>query len=488
MHIPPPNRVFFWLSVTILLRLVATFILFWLGEYTLSDGLIGNLATDSQDYLQTAYQLAIHGSYSRVTGVPYAGRTPGYDVVLAPLLWLLDEKTALNITFLLQWLFATLSCYCLAVVAYRIFNSKKIFAATLIIYSLNTFVAYYDWIILTESFAVSAQILGLYLLTGKRSTGELILSGGLFTWAVFLRPYLLPLYFLLGLLLLWHYRKLWQQALIKGAAFASVFVIVEVAWVARNYLHFGRVIPLATDKYGGLTEGRLLALIELIQAWGGDYVWWNHQAEITLFIDMTGILSERKYYKTASDLPSFVFTSKYNADSIDNLRAWYIMADTTKNDTLRAYSDSIAHVKLRSYRQAFIAEKPFYYYVIAPLRLLAKFFSHSGTYNLTPQVFSELPLSKQLVRVAYGILYHWIWIAGLIGLIIYSLHRYKSISSYNFALITMSLYAVILFPLLLRRIEYRHFVMSYPFLQIYAIVVLGYIYRQFLTKKANFLS
>jgi hypothetical protein len=44
-------------------------------------------------------------------------------------------------------------------------------------------------------------------------------------------------------------------------------------------------------------------------------------------------------------------------------------------------------------------------------------------------------------------------------------------------LASMALYVVLLCPLVLRRIEYRHFVMSYPFLQMYAVVLAGYVYH-----------
>ncbi|MDW8303182.1 MAG: hypothetical protein RML38_12030, partial [Bacteroidia bacterium] len=388
-------------------------------------------------------------------------------------LWLLDEKTALNITFLLQWLMATLSCYALAIISYRIFNNKGIFAATLIVYSLNTFVAYYDWIILTESFAVSAQIFGLYLLVGKRFTRELIISGAFFTWAVFLRPYLLPLYFLLGIVLLWNYRKQWQQAIMKGVAFALVFIVVETAWIARNYVHFGRIIPLVTDAHAGLPEGRFLALMEFVQAWGGDFVSWNPAAEMMLFFDVRNNKTVPNRYQRMEDLPDYVFTSAYNADSLRELKKWYDLAEAPNTPpNLKRQADSIAYTKLRAYRRAFIEEKPFHYYVIAPLRLLPKFLLHSGTYNLTPQPFADLSLSKKITRLLYSGLYYFVWAGGLLGLLFYVVNCHRQLSTNHWMLILMALYVVLLCPLVLRRIEYRHFVMSYPFLQIYAIVVL----------------
>lgn len=473
-----PNCVYFWLPVIIVLRLLATAVLFWLGEYSLSDGLIGNLATDSQDYLHTSQQLVQYGTYAKTQGVPYAGRMPGYDVVIAPLLWLFSQNTALNIIFIGQWVLASFSCYALALVAYRLFASEKIFYAVLVLYSLNTFVAYYDWMILTESFAVSALILGLYFLTGKQSRMVLTAAGAFFTWAVFLRPYLLPLYFLLGLLLLWHYRKTWRQALIKGAAFASVFVIVETAWVARNYLHFGRVIPLVTDAHAGLPEGRFLALMEFVQAWGGDFVSWNPAAEMMLFLDVRKHQTVANKYQRMEDLPAYVFTSAYNADSLRVLKKWYHLADSTGiSPVLARYADSVAYTKLRTYRQAFINEHPFYYHIVAPLRLLPKFLLHSGTYNLTPQPFVALSIAKQSIRLLYTALYYFVWAGGLIGLFVYMITKRRELSANDLMLASMALYVVLLCPLVLRRIEYRHFVMSYPFLQMYAVVLADYVYH-----------
>ncbi|WP_448520450.1 hypothetical protein [Rhodoflexus sp.] len=476
--LPPPNRVYFWLAVVFVLRLIAAGGLFWLGEYSLSDGLLGNLATDSQDYLHTSYELAKHGTYAKITGIPYAGRTPGYDWVIAPLLFFFEETTALNIIYLLQWGLATLAAYALALIAYRLFAQKWLFVAVVISYSLNTFVAYYDWIILTESFAVSALILGLYFLTGTQSEKALVAASAFFTWAVFLRPYLLPLFFLLGVSLLWECRRHWRRALAKGIAFASVFVVVETAWIVRNYLHFGRLIPLVTDAHAGLPEGRFLALMEFVQAWGGDFVSWNPAAEMMLFVDVRTRQTVPNKYRQMEDLPDYVFTSAYNADSLRILKKWYHLADSAGiSPALARYADSVAYAKLRAYRQAFITEKPIYYHIIAPLRLLPKFLLHSGTYNLTPQTFAALSTEKQIFRILYSALYYFVWTGGLLGLLVYITTNRRQLSAKDLMLASMALYVVLLCPLVLRRIEYRHFVMSYPFLQIYAIVLAGYIYH-----------
>lgn len=488
--LPLPNCAYFWLAVVFVLRLIAAGVLFWLGEYSLSDGLLGNLATDSQDYLQTSHQLVKYGTYAKVAGIPYAGRTPGYDWVLVPLLFFFEETTALNITYLLQWGLATLATYALGLTAYRLFPQKRLFVAVIVSYSLNTFVAYYDWIILTESFAVSSLILGLYFLTGEQSWKALVAASAFFTWAVFLRPYLLPLFFLLGIFLLWQYRRYWQQVILKGIAFASVFVVVETAWIVRNYLHFGRLIPLVTDAHAGLGEGRFLALMEFVQAWGGDFVSWNPAAEMMLFVDVRTQQTVPNKYQRMEDLPDYVFTSAYNADSLRILKKWYHLADSAGvSPTLARYADSVAHAKLRAYRQAFIAEKPLHYYIIAPLRLLPKFLLHSGTYNLTPQTFAALSTEKQIVRILYSALYYFVWAGGLIGLLVCISANYSQLSAKDLMLASMALYVVLLCPLVLRRIEYRHFVMSYPFLQIYAIVLAGYIYhlvfKKSLTPAAN---
>lgn len=463
--IPMPEKTIFWLIIVFLIRICELAILFWLGEYSLSDGLIGNLATDAQDYyINTATNIANTFTYAKHAGQPYAGHMPGYDLALAPLLWLFPESTALNVLWILQWLFGCVATYLLARISYYLFKHFLLFVFVLAGYGINTYVAYYDFFVLTESFAISSLITGIFLYLRGRYI-HLILAGAFFTWSCFLRPYLFPVFFLFGLGLLWRYRNNLKTAFINATIFAGIFIIAESLWITRNYLQFNRFVPLIIQEQL-ISRGRMSAIRDFIRTIGGDDIFWNPAAEILVFYDSRTDAKVAAYYREPEDLPAYMFTRVYNADSLRILRNWYRLAEG--NNSKNREIDSIVVVTAERYKQAFIAEKPFFYYIIAPVRLLGKFLLHSGTYNLSPKPFSDLPFIKKLVKVGYSGLYYFTWIGGILGCI--TLLRYSLMRSTQQILFALTaLYPVILFPIVLRSIEYRYFALAYPFLFVMAV-------------------
>jgi hypothetical protein len=461
------NRISFWFPVVIGLRLISTFILFWLGEYSLSDGLIGNLATDSQDYyIATATNIAKNFTYAKHAGQPYAGHMPGYDVIIAPLLWLFEKNTALNILWVLQWLFGCISTYLLALIAYQLFNDRLVFAAVIVGYGLNTYVLFYDFFVLTESFAVSSLITGIffYFRHGKLN---LLLSGAFFTWSCFLRPYLFPVFFLFGFGLIWRYRKEIKMAFNYALIFSSVLVVAESLWIIRNYLQFDRFAPIVVHEQL-VNQGRLLAIRKFMRTIGGDDTFWNPTAEVLIFYDSRKDKTVPALYKEPEDLPAYIFTKSYNVDSLRVLRNWYHIAENDTSLHMRRYADSMVVAIAERYRQAFIKEKPFHYYVVAPLRQLGKFLFNSGTYNLAPHPFQALSYNKKIVKIAYSGLYYFTWMFGVIGSLI-ALIKFSLIKDRVYLLCFTALYPLILFPIIYGSIEYRYFTLAYPFLFVLAV-------------------
>lgn len=463
--IPIPEKTIFWMAIVFLIRICTMLVLFWLGEYNLSDGLIGNLATDAQDYyMSTATNVAKHFTYAKYDGRPYAGHMPGYDVIIAPLLWLLPQDAALNTLWILQWLWGSIATYLLARISYYLFKHFLLFVTVLTGYSINTYVTYYDFLVLTESLAISSLIAGVFLYLKGRPV-HLLLAGAFFTWSCFLRPYLFPVFFLFGLGLLWQYRHNLRRGLISAIIFASLLIMAESLWIVRNYIQFNQFVPVIIQEQL-ISRGRMSAIRDFIRTIGGDDIFWNPVAEILVFYDSRTDAKVSGRYQQPEDLPAYMFTESYNTDSLRTLRNWYWIAES--DTSMSKYADSVVIVTAERYKQAFITEKPFYYYIVAPVRLFSKFLLHSGTYNLSPKPFADLPFIKKLVKIGYSGLYYFTWIGGLLGCII--LLRRSNIKSVEQVLFVLTaLYPVILFPLVLRSIEYRYFALAYPFLFVMAV-------------------
>lgn len=493
-----PENTIFWLAIALFIK--GLVILFLANNLDIlnGDGLIGICNGDCPDYLHTARNIAETGIFGKSNGVeviPYAGRMPGYDVVLAPLSAFGDDWWVMNLTYLLQMILSTISVYCLAKTAYLVFPSKNIFYLTFFIYSVNSFVTFYDLFILTESFCVSALIISLYFfLLGNKKTHYYLFSGAFFTWAMLMRPYLLPIWAILNLYLIYAlFQKIDSQKIsffkllklvfsLEIVLFNLVFIFTETIWITRNYVQFNKFIPVVTDVHGGLQEGRFLALMEFVQAWGGDMVSWNPAAEITLFYKMPQIKHLPSKYTSFEDLPSYVFTSTYNADSLKKLKAIYDRADDIeipKSESMKA--DLEVTKLLRKYRNDFISEKPFYFYVVAPLGLLPKFLFHSGSYNISNQPFIQQNIFQKVMKLFYSALYYFtlLFSFAFIFYAFFFIVRQQQLfpllsfeSLFYIVIAAIPLYIIALCPLALRRIEYRYFITAYPYCTILACYML----------------
>jgi len=452
-----------------------------------SDGLLGICNGDCPDYLHTAQNMANTGTFGRLLDGevhPYAGRMPGYDVVLAPLFLFFDDFWVKNFAYILQIILSAISTYFLAKTAYLVFSSPKVFYLTFFIYAINSFVTFYDLFILTESFCVSALVIGIYLFVAGKNHWYYVFSGAFLTWAILMRPYLLPLLavFCLYLFYVHFYQK--KKHLFNVfkilVSLNSIFFISEVIWTARNYHHFNKFIPIVTDVHAGLREGKFLALMEFVQAWGGDMVSWNPKAEITLFYKAPQINHLSTKYNSFEELPAYIFTSAYNADSLQKVKLLYATADdpsTTEKNRIAA--DLQVTQTLRKYRNSFIEEKPFYFRVVAPLSLLPKFLLHSGSYNISNTPFAQQNLFQKFIKISYSALYYFVLLVGF-SFAFYAIFHFKQIPIAYWLILLVPLYIVTLCPLALRRIEYRYFITAYPYLTILACYMLNLVLSYFI--------
>jgi hypothetical protein len=200
-----------------------------------------------------------------------------------------------------------------------------------------------------------------------------------------------------------------------------------------------------------------------VNSWGGDRSWWNANSEMRWF----GLGQYLSFPGENVSLPTDIYTSQYTIDSLQQIKNYIAIIElpSTPSAAKKNYT-LIVKQKLSRYTTSIKKEKKYLYYVKAPLRLFKRFFVHSGTYNLFHKPFNKLNPLEMIVKVFYSGLYILTLLAGAVGIIFMIFHEYQHPS--KVMIVSIALYSILLFPLILRQIEYRYFIPAYPFVLVIA--------------------
>ncbi len=460
-----PDDWLFWISIAFVAKW-SLFILKTSTSYHALPGLFGSFAGDSQSYLLPVENLIAYGSYDP----DY--RMPGLAMIYFPLLLAFPKVIACNILILLQVALASYACYCLAKTASAGFRSVPMFYLVFYSYTFSTYANLFDHLILTESLSTSSLIIGSYYFSvylQSSSKKYLLFTGLWMAWMVFLRPVYAPLPIILVLILIYQERRR-GSSVILATTYAILLllplIVFDSVWTVRNYQTHKKFIPLTSFYYPELESTIIPPMIEFVGSWGGDRTWWNPDAEIRWF----GLGIEKGDKLPDTMLPEYIYTSKYNVDSLLRIRqyAFDIFQDRIDAETAVRESQYIRQ-RLSLYSKSVRVEKPLLYYVRAPLTLMKKFLFHSGTYNLFNKPREMLSPVELSVKILYSVYYLLTVALGLVGLglIMFKLRG----DALPLWVATITLYSIILFTFVLRQIEFRYFVPAYPFMTVSACYV-----------------
>ena len=432
-------------------------------------GFIGSTSPDTESYLLPVENLVYHGSYTP----DY--RMPGYAVVYLPLLIFFSKAWACNFVLIIQLLLSALSVYCLALTAKIGFQSNRIFYLVFYLFAISSYTSIFDIYLLSESFCTSITIFAVFFLAQyftKRKPLYLACSGLFLTWVIFLRPMYAPLLLLFLLILIFHEVKTINntRAIAKATLlFLIPYILIESAWVLRNYVVHKRVVVLTTSLYSlEFERSYILELMNFVKTWGGDRTWWNPGSEMQWF-GLTGFDTTEKDFQPIESIsiPPEIYTTRFNKDSLELIRTYiYKINHSQRSVEEEAYYTRLVKNKLDAYTQSIKEEKKFLYYFKAPVKLFVRFFFHSGTYNLYDRSFENLNVIEKSIKIFYSLLYVCVVLTGLTGMIAAMINHNKNPVIMLIALTL--LYSVVLFPIILRQIEYRYFVPAYPFLLVMA--------------------
>jgi len=443
-----------------------------------SAGVFAVRGADTFSYLDPVENLLRHGTYAQDLARldTYAGRTPGYGVVYGALRLVASPGPAADGVVVLQLLLSLFSLYCLARLAQQASQRDEAFQWTVLLYAANTFTTVFDIRLLTESFATSALIIGIYLLARahrQSSYAELLGAGAWLAWAVFLRPFLAPLLGLLvggyaALAVLPAARRVpaRRRRYALGATLLGLpFLLADSAWLGRNWAWYHRPVPLQSSIWAGYkTAPGLEELTIFIGTIGEEPAWWNASNDIAWF-----------YKPMAETAPNFCGQASklappaFTYDSLLLVRCRLVLAqDPARPQAARQAAMSQAVRALATYSRAYRRHRPFRALVVAPLKLAYYLiFAHPGDY-VFQRPFAELSPLKKTLKILVHLWYLFLVGMGVVGTLLAGWRaRPEALLSK-----AVPVYVVVILCFVLHQVEARYFVVAYPFVVLGAVNLL----------------
>ncbi|MEX0811988.1 MAG: hypothetical protein WD048_07205 [Chitinophagales bacterium] len=438
--------------------------------------LYNEYAGDAPDYIEPVENLLTHGSYYFGEN-NYAGRMPGMTVLYLPLRLLFEKHIALNLLLIIQTILSGVSVFFLAKLVYKRTSNIRLFYSTLFIYLFCTYVSRHDAALMTESLAASSLIFSLYYFNKAISLDfdkkHLFFSGAFFSWCVFLRPYMLPVFGLFWLVLLYHHYKVsFKKVILLSFIFTSTFIVADIAWIIRNYKFEHKIVPLQSTLYKGYDfTGWYKSKGYFISSFGGDGLSWSPNSHAAWF-SSDEYLKKYGFERPGIEIfPETLFYEDLTKDTLRKVQSYIIElskdADLKHLDKKQRdfYESEVVRI-LDEFRNRYIENYPFQYYVVSPLKYLVEFtVLQSYTYYL-PYTFNEASIFGKIFKI-FTYSYNFLIVhVGFLSLI--WLFYKRKIDSLNFIIYFTILFILIFFPILRRGSEYRMMVLAFP-LFIYVI-------------------
>ncbi len=449
------------LSLAATLRIgLYVFLHYSMGIAVSGSGLIGKRGGDTPSYFDSIEHLLAYGHYTySLTHLPaYAGRMPGYGTVYGALRLALPPTAACDGVVLLQIALALVSLYYLGELAYLLTQRRAVAYAVVMMHAISPYGAQADLFLLTESFAASALIISSYYFLRGTTTDNnwyLILAGSWLTWVIFLRPYMAPL---LGVWLIIHlYQNSTQikyavgKLCVSSMVFLLPFVVIDGAWTIRNWLVCRQFIPLQALYAGIRMSPVYLESRRFAAALGDDPVEWNTSSIMAwLTLPKPPAQAAPKQWQLTS-------YGTYDSLAWVRQRIQAAKAEKPPGDYQQPNTKQ-AVAALRRFHDAVVHERPFLYYVVAPLRLTYHLVLTGGGTSIFAWPFNELSLWQRGIRLLFTFS-HWL----IIGASLLSYFSWPRGLPSGWVLVRLSsIFLIVFFVLGLRYVEPRYFIVVYP--------------------------
>jgi hypothetical protein len=438
----------------VLKSLITGMVLLHLGNSGLS-GYWGGLGGDTESYLEPVDHLLETGGYAP------NHRLPGYGIPYLAFRQMMPRAQACNALLLFQLFMDALAVFLLARIVFEWTGSTLAYRAAFWLYGSSTFVTVYDVMILTESLTTSLLVLGVYFIiqgVGRKNVWSILGAGVAICWAAFMRPVVLPLFFvvLVVLLIQPHFQR--RTKAVMAAFFITPLVLSSAMWI----FHLDRAgsewnKPGGTYLMPDYVNSPHYPIGRLVAAFGGNLTWWYPDAEIRAF-NIHDLHETPDLTNSQPAIPSYAATPSFPMDSLnavaDLVSTWYVAPDSAQKKTI------VIAITERSdrYIKAYSHENPWQYQVLARIRLLGKFILHNGASMPHHGSNSVLGIAERTISL---ILYAFTMILGCLGLVLFAFVKHRQ--SWPWLIPMIFGYGLLVHPLLMRFCEYRYLVPFYPF-------------------------
>jgi len=449
----------FWLCMGLFFKGVLFFI--QIHDHSVDNGypipgFIGGSWGDTQSYLVPIDNLLSGKGYTPDF------RLPGYGIVYLPFALLFSKGGACNVLIFIQFIVSSISVYALALSVKNIFKSNVFFYITFYLYAISSFSNCYDSILLTESLTTSFLVFSIYFFSRYLIKGNrryVLLSGFFLAWVIFLRPVFVPLLAVLFVLMFINTKKITIAVLIL-----IPFLLFDGVWVIRNYSLYKKIIPFTKSLHYFGENSYYPYVFTFCAAWGGCHT-----------DGQTYLLPELSNDNFKPNIPDYIYTSKFNFDSIHAVRELIKKVTSDSSGVPQkqqdVYTEKIKQ-KLTQYAQSIKNEKPFLYYIKGPSIALEM--------ELSITYFSVVFLNNYTIMWC-KICYYFTMISGFIGAVLMLIVFKKNLNSLMFVIIP--LYTMVIHGIILRVGENRYIVPSYPFIVVCAAYAIYSIYLSFFSEK-----
>lgn len=452
----------------------------WKGSWAKAGG-------DTPSYFDPIENLLAHGEYYD------DHRMPGYGWIYFLLRLGFSEASSFNILIVIQLFFSAISVYLLGLIAQMIFKNKRSFYLVYMLYLLSTFVSIYDYVLMTESLTVSTLIFSFYFFLKyfeHQKQLNLLYSGLFITWAIFLKPIVLPILFLYVVFLSYvlikmetHKKKIFIRCII----ILSPFIIADGIWILRNLQKHKQFYPLQKNIYYAKSNTIQKSIIDFVHAFGGNISFYQKSSQKIYFSTHS-----EHFYKEGADtlmplIPQHVYTSEFNIDSLLKIRKKIIaLSSVDKHNSNYCKLNNSIIESLDRYTNSIKQEAPFLYYFYSRLYCLRKFVFTSG-YGLG--YLYKWPKNYyiyKLFKIKHIFFYYLIVLLGIVSsLLLINCFRQKHKNLKKILLLFIIIYLFFVHPLVFKFHLYRYVVLVFPFL-ILAIPQLFYkVYNLFCISYKN---
>ena len=356
-----------WLGAALVLKIsLALFFVRFFGQDAIP-GFVGVVSNDTASYLEPVDQYVDSGDARSLFGF----RMLGYGLPYLGLRAFFPKAIAMNGLIALQTVVAAVALYLLGRTVEHITRSDRAFPWTFLAYFLTPIVSFYDVVALTESFAASALIVSLYALICRSGPRFVLVAGACAAFGVFLKPTFLPVLALLAAYGAWS-RSLtpWQRGLPMFFLCLAPFALADSLWIAGRYWSGARQDLALQPSMHPLFEDparHTRAMVAFLRSQGED--WQNPTEFYAGTFPPCGVPTSRfgcddvsRLQSRALATQSDIVTSKPGVDE-----AWAALENRAISNELQAFADSVKR------------EKPLQYFVVAPVRYLARLVADTST-------------------------------------------------------------------------------------------------------------